>query len=181
MRRLPDTSGRCRRGGILFEVVVSLALFGAAAAFTLGAVRSVFHSLRTSQLQQQAIDLARSKMAELEAGLITLADLRGQSGGSGIGSFDTLDREVAGGGSAAGQAPLRWAFELKTHRTEFTGLSLIELTVREDRPAQDDPAATPPVQFTLRQLVALREVDAESYHSDTAVDRAEPPVEWGRP
>src|SRR5688572_11116620 len=91
-------------GGILFELVLAMSLFTGAAAFTLAAVRNVFTTLDQISRRQQAIDLARSKLSELEAGLINLADLRdGTSLGSG-----------------SGQA---WKFDLKTTRSEFTDLS----------------------------------------------------------
>lgn len=127
----------CRGGGVLFEVVLGIALFGGAAAFALAAVRSVLHTLDVTRRQQEAIDLARSKIAELEAGLISLADLR---------TGETAD--VAG---ASDSGP-HWAFDLKSRRTEFAGLTLIELTVREDHAG---PSGNP-MSYTLRQLVNLR-------------------------
>src|SRR5262245_36044128 len=74
--------GCVSRGGVLFEVMLSVALFAGAAAFTLAATRSVSITLERSQKQQQAVDLARTRLAELEAGLITLGDLRGESAGA---------------------------------------------------------------------------------------------------
>src|ERR1043165_8910114 len=67
------------RGAVLFEVMLAVALFGGAAAFTLAAVRSVFASLDRVRLQQEAVDVAASTMAQLEAGAVTLADVRGES------------------------------------------------------------------------------------------------------
>lgn len=138
-----------RGGGILFEVVLALALFGGAAAFTLGAVRSVFDSFDEMRRREEAVDLARTKIAELEAGLVTLSDLR-----SGIVE------------PASGAARHAWTFDLKTHRTAFTGLTLVELTVREDAASRGQPAEANPVSFTLRQLVALRESDVPDYEQD---------------
>lgn len=119
-----------RRGGVLFEVVLSVALFGGAAAFALSAARNTLISLERMRLRQAAIDLARSKMAELEAGLISVAALR-----------DSADEH--------GQ----WSIDLHTSRTEFTDLTLVELTVRQNIDAGEHEN---PMAFTLRQLVTLR-------------------------
>jgi hypothetical protein len=140
-----------RRGGILFEIVLSVALFAGAAIFTLGAVRSVIATLDQTRRRQEAVDLARSKLAELEAGLINLADLRGGAAAH-DGRSDTIENPA-------------WLFDLKTSRTEFTGLSLIELTVREDA-ASDERG----VSYTLRQLLPLRESDVEAYQQDELME-----------
>jgi hypothetical protein len=121
---------RLRRASVLFEVVLSVALFGGAAVFALSAARSTLVSLDRMRLQQVAIDLAKSKMAELEAGLISLADLR-----------DTAGEED------------EWAFDLQTSRTEFTDLTLVELIVRQNVEATEHDN---PISFTLRQLVAMK-------------------------
>ena len=121
---------RHRRAGVLFEVVLSVALFGGAALFALSAARNTLASLERMRLQQAAIDLAKSKMAELEAGLITVSDLRDSAGDDDL-----------------------WTFDAHTSRTEFTDLSLIELTVRQN---VEETEFHNPMSFTLRQLVALR-------------------------
>jgi len=155
MRSLRHTTGqptrRARRGGILLEVVLAIALFAGAAAFALASVRSVFNTLEQARLLQEAIDLARSKMGELEAGLITLADVRGNEPQQ-IGSIELKgeDRDASN----------RWQIDVATERTEFTGLSLVELTVTQSEPAEH------PTRFTLRQLMALRDADAPEYEAE---------------
>ena len=151
-RPTPDApSRRARRGGILLEVVLAIALFAGAAAFALASVRSVFNTLEQSRLLQEAIDLARSKMSELEAGLITLADLRGNEPQQ-IGSV-----ELRGEGQ---EAVFGWHIDVATQRTEFTGLSLVELTVTQT--AEVDQ----PMRYTLRQLVSLRDAEAAEYEAE---------------
>ena len=54
------------RGGILLEVLLSLALFVGAAAFALGATRGVIGSLDRARREALAVDLARAKLAELD-------------------------------------------------------------------------------------------------------------------
>ena len=57
-----------------------------------------------------------------------------------------------------------WTVDLTTERTEFTGLVLVELTVREESDAH--AADEEPVSVTLRQLMRLRDADAEEYELD---------------
>jgi hypothetical protein len=120
-----------------------MAIFVGAAGFALAACRSALDAIARAKDEQQAIDLARARMAELELGSITLADLRDGVIES-IGSFQELDAAALS----------RWRVEVATSRTEYAGLTLVELTVREETPAgPDDPAAA---RFTLRQLMRLR-------------------------
>jgi hypothetical protein len=140
--KLPSAMLRSRsrpRGGVLFEVMLAVALFGGAAAFTLGAVRSVFNTLDRTRRQHEAVDLARTKLVELEAGFISLAELR---------DFSTET----------------WALELKTSRTEFPGLTLVELIVREA--GSDSATASDQVSYTLRQLMAFRKGEGPEFEQD---------------
>jgi hypothetical protein len=149
--------GRTRRGGILLEVLLAVALFAGAAATALACVKSVFAALDRTRREQTAVDLARSKMAQLEAGLVSMTELRGQSV-DGVGVASDRDQGTGSNGSNSSDASAtRWIVETHTRRTEFTNLSLVELTVREDLP---DSAA--PFSYTLRQLVNLKPGDAEA-------------------
>jgi hypothetical protein len=148
-----------RRGGILLEVLLSLALFVGAAAFALGATRGVLGSLDRARRESLAVDLARAKLAELEAGIVTIAELRDDAEGvAQVGSIEAFGDEADDGGRI-------WEIELNTERTEFTGLMLVELTVREVRDAEaDDPSRV--ISCTLRQLVPVREQDDEGWEAD---------------
>lgn len=141
-----------RRAGVLFEVMLAVALFGGAAAFTLGAVRSALTALEQVRVHQQAVDLAKSRMAELEAGLISLADVR-----DGVQAESTSDAQ--------------WTYDLNTSRSPFTNLTLIELTVRQSLEQGDDGT---PVSCTLRQLIALRPDQAEGYEQDELTEGLTP-------
>jgi hypothetical protein len=141
-----------RRGGVLLEVLVSIALFIGAGAFALAAMRTTFDNIDRARRDQAAIDLARSKMAELEAGLVSLADLRGGPI-TDVGSVPVIDDRIGS---------IDWVAEVRTRRTEYRDLTLVELTVREGG-AVDDPRAA---RFTLRQLLKLRDFDPEDYEED---------------
>ncbi len=147
-----------RRGAVLFEVMLSVALFVGAAAFCLGATKSLFAAFERAGRRQFAVDLARSKLAELEAGLITVQDLRGEWDG-GVGSH-VEDVDLEGASRAR-----RWRFDIETSLSEFRGLSLVELTVSEITGAGDDAAGA-----TLRQLVTLRETEVEAYEPDDLLE-----------
>ncbi len=155
---------RRRRGAILLEVMLAIGLFVGAAAFCLGVSRSMFAALERADHRRLAIDLARSKLAELEAGLITVQDLRGEWSG-GVGSRPD-DDELAG--AVTGPS---WEIDAVTTRTEYRGLSLIELTITEVPP--DGGVESNLVSFTLRQLIALREPDPEAYEVDEMLEGLE--------
>jgi len=148
------------RGGILFEVMLAMAIFVAAAAFVLSATRNVLSGLERSARQQQAVDLARSKMAELDAGLISIMDLRNAEIRS-VGSIESLDGDPA---EANRPDQMVWIADVSTRRSEHRQLTLVELTVREDRDRDDA------VSHTLRQLVRLREQDAQAYEDDALLE-----------
>ena len=164
---------RTLRGGVLFEVLLSIALFVGAAAFAFSATRNVFSGLDRTYREQQAADLARSKLAELEAGLIGLGDLRGEPIRS-VGSIESyVDDEWRDGAAAP-----RWIVEADTQRTEHTGLTLVEITVSET--TDSDQA----VAYTLRTLMRLRDTRDEEYEEDDLLDDLPEPAddegfEWG--
>ena len=142
------------RGAMLLEIMLSIALFVGAASFCLAATRTLFSSLHRAERRHRAADLARSKLAELEAGLTSIQDLRGEWRGD-VGSR-TRDASSLEDASAA-----HWQMDVRTVPSPYRGLALVELTVGEDPGSEPDP-----VSFTLRQLVALREQDVEQYQPD---------------
>lgn len=154
---------RLCRGALLLEVLISIALFAGTAAFTLGAANSVFDALDRAKRELEAVDIARSKMAELQTGMISVRDLRSQWSGD-IGSyqpdadFDSL------------QSSLRWTIEVQTSPTEYTGLSLVELTVSELTLQTQEQGGRAVINFTLRQLMSLSAEDIEGYQEDELLE-----------
>ena len=152
-----------RRGALLLEVLLSIALFAGASAFALGAARSVFDALDRAQRQQEAVDIAMSKMAELEAALITVRDLRSEWMGQ-IGTYEPhLDFDVS-------DSSLRWEIDVQTYPSEFAGLNLVELTVTEVTGPTSDDGDFAAMSFTLRQLMPPREADVEAYQEDELLE-----------
>lgn len=151
-------SRRTPRGAILLETLVALALFVGAASFTLAALTSVTSRLERARRDTAALDLAQSKLAELEAGLVDLADLRdGEAALRTVGSVEFDE---------SGPLGLQWTLDLETRRTEFTGLVHVRITVREAGASNEETAGT----GTVESLVRLSEVDEEFYEEDDLLD-----------
>lgn len=146
-----------RVGAVLLEVIVSMAIFVAAASFTLRATGSVLSALDQSRREQAAVDLAVSTMAELEAGIIDLQSLR---------SGRTMDiRGPAWEGERIDDGP--WRMEVDTSRSEHRGLTLVELTVVEDLPQGNDRV---PVQYSIRRLLSVLDDGETGYEDDELLD-----------
>jgi len=158
-----------RRAAVLFEVLLSIAIFAGAALFTLRAVRQGIGSLDRRQREARALDLAHTAMSLLEAGLIDLADLR--------------EGDPAVLAEALGDQPKRfeddptiatWTIDAETRPTEFTGLTLVIVTVSDA--GGGDPVASPNdeagggiVTVTMRQLLRLSPLAAPPYEADELV------------
>ena len=159
MMRAGDHVRSMRRGGVLLEVTLAIAIFAAAGSVTLAATRSVFSSLDRSRRLLEAVDLARSRLSELEAGLIDITDLQSDD-------FLTLGSGDFGTGVdlAPVSMPSYWTLDLEVDPTEYPGLSLVTIIVEEDEAAAllDDA----PVRYELRQLIAIREAETEDYEED---------------
>jgi type II secretory pathway component PulJ len=70
------TPARTRRGGgILLELLLAIALFATAASFTLSAMRGAVDAIRRAELRARAFDLASTRLAELDAGMVAIGDL----------------------------------------------------------------------------------------------------------
>jgi hypothetical protein len=138
-------------------------LFVGAASFVLAATGSLFGALERIDRRQRVIDLARSKLAELEAGHVALGALRGEWSGA-VGSRpEDEDLELEPRGPA-------WEIDVETSPSEFRGLTLVELTVTEMTGETRPDGAPSGASFTLRQLVVLREADAEAYETDELLE-----------
>ena len=161
-QRSRTTAPDCR-GALLLEVLLSIALFAGASAFALGAVRSVFDALDRAKRQQEAVDIATSKMAELEAALITVRDLRSEW----MGQIGTYEPELE---FDASNNSRYWEIDVQTYPSEFTGLNLVQLTVTEVTDAMYDDSNYAPMSFTLRQLMPPREANVEAYQEDELLE-----------
>lgn len=64
-----------RGGGVLLELLLAIALFAAAASFTLSSLRAALDSVARAERRARAYDAAASRLAELDAGLVAVGDL----------------------------------------------------------------------------------------------------------
>jgi len=159
---------RSRSGGILFEVLLSIAVFAAGASFVLAAARGTLDAQHRSLREQQASDLAATLMAELRMGTLSLTELREglpRDLGSIEGFRERIDQRVASGG-------MSWSVDINTQRSEFPGLTLVELTVAATGESERrvDESGTEMARFTLRELVRLRGEDAEEFQQDELLE-----------
>lgn len=125
-----------RRAALLLEVLLSLAIFVAAALAVGGAMRRAGAGLERVRERAQASDLAWSAIARLEAGLATPSSLNG---------------EVKETGKHAVGTP-GWSLHIETEPTERTGLTLVEVSALRTTP--DGTELDTPV-YTARQVVRL--------------------------
>ncbi len=147
-----------RSGGILLEVLISLALFIGAALAILRATSQASDSVDRAAILQRAVDLATTRMAELQVGLVTEADLRSEANEPRpeFGAFEFVEAEQ------------RLRIEAVMERSPYEGLTLVELKVLDsERSAVDGGART---IFTLRQLVRLGDAEPDAYELDEMLE-----------
>jgi hypothetical protein len=118
-------------GGILLELLLSIGLFAVAAAFTLSAMRTAVDGIGRVERRARAFDLAASRLAELDAGLVAAGDL-GEAG-------DPVDGLVV---------------SIEIVPDAVGGLARARATVRE-APASN--AGEPTIVATHERLVDLRD------------------------
>ena len=121
-----------RRGGLLLETLIALAIFTAAAGYTLLIIRDGSDAIDRAARRVAAVDLASARMAEIEAGIVSLAEA-GDAGMDGLERLDGLQVEVATAPSA------------------FEGLTLVEVLVYDTLAEEEQRNA----EFPLARLSAL--------------------------
>ncbi len=132
-----------RRGQLLLELLLSVAIFVAAAITISSIVRRAQDSLRQARDQHVAADLAHSALARIESGLATPESLSGP-----VPEWPSDDPDAPTGFDDALPTGA-WRIEIATEASQFPGLTKVSVTAR-----RDDPTLAP-VSFTLHQLVRL--------------------------
>jgi len=145
--RLKSRVVRWGRGALLFEVMLALTIFVGAGTAILAVVGQSTASLRATRDRQQAVDLARSAMAELEAGIKT-ADVLSGPVAMWRDELDSQGDEFEESG---------WELRVRTEPTTFDGLTLVIVTAARVGVADESPGS-----FTLRQLVRLSSAGEDS-------------------
>ena len=126
------------------ELVVALAIFASTAMLTLSVLNNSYASLERARNEQLAVDLARSKLAELEAGLLSIGDLQDVVIER-VGSIDLYE-------SMSLDEESNWLIDVQTGPSEFAGLALVEIRVsigeNDDAPFCNTPPTRAPARRT---------------------------------
>lgn len=147
---------RHRRGQLLLELLLSVAIFVAAAITISSMVRRAQDSLRQARDQSMAADLAQSALARIESGIATPEALNGPAP-----DWPSDDPDAPAGFDDRPPTGF-WRIEIATEPSTFPGLTKLAVTARRDDPA------LPPVSFTLHQLVRLGRTETDTAGRDAA-------------
>lgn len=141
---------------MLLEVVVAVAILLMASITITGAVNQGVRVMERSRLELRAADLARSAMAEIEAGIATPESLNGPVHEAPM-PASTGDSASGGSGVNApgGDAPARetgWELEITVTPSPFAGLVKVGIRALKRQPGAGDVVDA---SYTLQQLVRL--------------------------
>jgi hypothetical protein len=145
-----------RRGALLLEIILALAIFVMAGSAILALVDRTASGVERARGAAKAADLARSAMARIEAGIGTPQTLNGpvlawpESDDARAEDDESGDGIISSGGIAPPESG--WELEIDTEPSEFTGLT--KITVRAIKRAAPDSEQLV-AEYTLRQLVRL--------------------------
>jgi Tfp pilus assembly protein PilV len=148
-----------RRGALLLEVMLALALFVSGGLAILALVRQSVGAFEHTRQTQRAVNIARSAMAKIEAGLADPAMLVGP-----VAMWDGRAEAMSAGAidsmGSAGLAPTTsaldvddlWELEIDSEPSQFAGLNTVSVrALRHAAPGSDRITAS----YSLVQLVRL--------------------------
>lgn len=165
--RISVSSRQAPRGAVLLEVVVAVAILLMAAITITGAVSQSFRVMERSRLELRAADLARSAMAEIEAGIATPEALNGPVHEEPLAVVDEEGKGAGSGVNAPGGDALRretgWELEIVVTPSPFRSLSKVSISAICRPPGGGEAALA---SYTLHQLVKLS-ADAEDRAGQT--------------
>lgn len=139
---------------MLLEVVLALALTVVVGLVILSAIGQTTDALRRAREKQVAVDLARTALAKLEAGIETTATI---SGPVPLWTEDANTAEVAQTAEFSG-----WELVVDTQPSGFDGLTLVSVTARRssEELAPGDVGESG-VSYTLRQVMRLSTLEED--------------------
>jgi len=148
------------RAALLLEVLVSLAILVTLSMAISAVVRDSSERLSLSSERVVAEDMARSALAQIEAGIATPESLNGpvpawDPAGAALELGDEIgprssDEIELGSGSAE---PSGWVLQIDTQPSPYDGLTLV--SVRAER------EETPGLNATIHQLIRFRDAGPE--------------------
>lgn len=153
-----------KRGAMLFEVMVALAILLMASMTLGGIVMQSVTKMDETRKTMQACDLARSTLAQIEAGLLDPSSVNGpavrwdasmflmpeDAGGLSEGEEPLEPMSDAPAGILSASGP-QWMLAVETEPTNFAGLFMVTVTATLESEASDVALAS----YTLRQAVRL--------------------------
>jgi hypothetical protein len=143
---------------MLMEVVLALALVVVVGMTVLSAVSQSTGALRAAREKQVAVDLARSAMAKLEAGIETTTTLSGPV------KAWTEDMNLAETPEDSDETG--WELQVEAEPSSYDGLTYVTVTARRTDVSVEASGAS---SFTLRQLVRLAEREEDGIGEKDAV------------
>jgi len=149
------------RAALLLEVLVSLAILVTLSMAISAVVRDTSERLALSADQVVAEDMARSALAQIEAGIATPESLNGpvpawDPAGAALELGDEIGPRSSGEielGSGSGE-PSGWVLEIDTQPSPYDGLTLVSVRAEREEAAG--------INATLHQLIRFREAGPES-------------------
>ncbi|MDA0295123.1 MAG: hypothetical protein O3A19_06960 [Planctomycetota bacterium] len=159
MTRRPTLLRSGRRGGLLLETLIAIAIFVGVATFALGAVRDGIVAAERAKLRIVAVDLASSRIAAVEAGLI-----------SPYGSEDESSIEL----EVFEESPSPFRIEMEAEPSGFVGLVRVVVSVFE---IDEFSSSTGIDERRLARLVALVPDGLGATESETPLEASEGEVE----
>jgi len=141
-----NRAGGSRRGALLLEVILSLAMFAMAAMAILAALTQGTTALERVRDAALAVDLARTAMAEIEAGVASPATLNGPVPAW----HESARAEESGAFADAPPSGTGWELVVETSPSGFPELTHVRVTSRKVSPMGATLAS-----YTLHQLVRL--------------------------
>ena len=159
-RLATDAAVPRRRGAVLLETLLALAIFVAVAMITLGITGSAMDAMGRDRLHALAGDLASARFAELSAGTVSFAELR--DSGTALQTVGSVEWDRDDFAATAGG--IEWQLRASSQRSSHAGLSVVVLTVRALR------GGSIVTEASVRGLLRLSEEDQDTYEDDELLD-----------
>ena len=138
-------AGAIQRGAVLLECVLALALFVACGLVVMSMMDRATNSVVYTRDAEEAVDVARTAMAKIEAGIATPQTLNGPVPVWHDEEDGTYDESLPTG--------TLWTLEIGTEPSQFDGLTSVTVKAVKQAQGSDEELAS----YTLHQLVRLTE------------------------
>jgi hypothetical protein len=141
------------RASILIEVMVATAIFVAGALAVIASLSRGQSALTLLREQERSMDLARSAMSAIEAGIATPTTLDGPVAGWEEQGGPFIATEPGNSSSQASRVDGGWELRILTEPAPVEGLMLVSLTAQRRGAAGEIQSGS---VVTLRQYVPVR-------------------------